>query len=182
MPKSIKGLKSIRQLLDEYDLDDKGKYITKEFQDYGYRLSCELNDENNKSLYIKLAKEVDRNLLEKARNFIKDASNVKSKARLFMWKLKQLKEEKKRVRLFISGQVQGVFFRAYTKKRAEELGIAGWVRNLEDGRVEVVFEGRKDKINQMLAWCEKGPPASKVDKVEEVKEKPEGLVGFEIER
>ena len=80
------GLRSIRQLLETYNLDEKGKYITKEFQDYGYRLAVELNDERNKSLYIKLAKEVDRKLLEEVRTFVKDASNVKSKARLFMWK------------------------------------------------------------------------------------------------
>lgn len=96
MARRVKGLRSIRQLLDEFDLDGKGKYITKEFQDYGYRLACELNDERNKSLYIKLAKEVDRNLLEEARTFIKDATNVKSKARLFMWKLKQLRDEEEK--------------------------------------------------------------------------------------
>lgn len=98
MSRSSIAPKSIRQLLDEYNLDDKGKYITQEFQDYGYRLACELGDERNKSLYIKLAKEVERRLLEEARTFIKDATNVKSKARLFMWKLKQIKNEKSRRR------------------------------------------------------------------------------------
>ena len=92
MSKSIKGLKSIRQLLDDYDVDKKGKYISREFQDYGYRLACELNDEKNKSLYIKLAKEVNRTLLEEARTFIKDSTNVKSKAKLFMWKLAKLRQ------------------------------------------------------------------------------------------
>ena len=84
------GLRSIRQLLETYNLDEKGKYITKEFQDYGYRLAVELNDERNKSLYIKLAKEVDRKLLEEVRTFVKDASNVRSKPKLFMWKLAEL--------------------------------------------------------------------------------------------
>jgi hypothetical protein len=82
-------------LLDSYDLDDKGKYISREFQDYGYRLAVELNDERNKSLYIKLAKEVDRSLLEQARTFVKDATQVRSRGKLFMWKLGQLKQEQK---------------------------------------------------------------------------------------
>lgn len=95
MARSKSGLKSVRQLLDTYDLDDKGKYISQEFQDYGYRLAVELNDERNKSLYIKLAKEADRKLLEAARTFVKDATNVRSKAKLFMWKLTQLKNDSK---------------------------------------------------------------------------------------
>jgi hypothetical protein len=95
MRRANTGLKSIRQLLDSYDLDDKGKYISREFQDYGYRLAVELNDERNKSLYIKLAKEVDRSLLEQARTFVKDATQVRSRGKLFMWKLQQLKQEQK---------------------------------------------------------------------------------------
>ncbi len=86
------GIQSLQQILLNYDLDDKGKYISREFQDYGYRLAMELDDEKHKSLYIKLAKEVDRSLLEKARLFVKDAYKPKSKARLFMWKLKQLRQ------------------------------------------------------------------------------------------
>lgn len=81
---------SIKQILEEFDWDKK-KYITREFQDYGYRLAVALGDLKNKSLYIKLAKEAPRKLLEEALNFIKDASNVRSKPRLFMWKLKELK-------------------------------------------------------------------------------------------
>lgn len=82
---------SIGKLLLEYDWDKK-KYITQEFQDYGYRLAMELSDERNKSLYIKLAKEVDRGLLEQARTFVKDAHNVRSKAKLFMWALTKLRK------------------------------------------------------------------------------------------
>lgn len=89
-----KGLQSIGQILADYDLSKK-KYITQEFQDYGYRLTLELNDERHKSLYIKLAKEVPRNILEEARTFIKDARQVRNKAKLFMWKLKELKKSKK---------------------------------------------------------------------------------------
>ena len=97
MAKSTSGLKSIRQLLDTYDLDDTGKYISREFQDYGYRLAVELNDERNKSLYIKLAKEVDRSLLEQARTFVKDTTQVRSRGKLFMWKLQQLKSDSKAI-------------------------------------------------------------------------------------
>lgn len=87
------GMQSIGNLLKDWDIDKK-KYISQEFQDYGLRLAKELDDEQRKSLYIKLAKEMPREILEEARTFIKDASNVKSKARLFMWKLKQIKDEK----------------------------------------------------------------------------------------
>ena len=85
------GFKSVRQLLLDYDLDKKGKYISREFQDYGYRLAVELNDVKNKSLYIKLAKEEDRKSLEQARTFIKDANQVRSKPRLFMWAVKKIR-------------------------------------------------------------------------------------------
>jgi len=95
MVKKPKGLKSIQQILQDYKLEDKGKYITREFQDYGYRLACQLKDEKRISLYIKLAKVEERKLLEEARIFVKDASNVKSLAKLFLWKLGQLKKEKK---------------------------------------------------------------------------------------
>ncbi|MBU0974659.1 hypothetical protein KKD03_03075 [Patescibacteria group bacterium] len=89
-----KGFSGIGSLLEEYNLEDKGGYITKEFQDYGYRLAVSLNDMSHKSLYIRMAKTVDRGILERALSFVKDADLAKSKARLFMWKVKQLKEEK----------------------------------------------------------------------------------------
>jgi len=81
---------SIQDLLGQYDFDRK-KYVTREFQDYGLRLAIDLNDEKHKSLYIKLAKTVDRKILEEARFFVKDAYKVKNKARLFMWKIKEIK-------------------------------------------------------------------------------------------
>ena len=71
------------------------QYVSREFQDFGLRLARELNDMKNKSLYIKLAKTVPRHILEEAKNSIKDASNVRSKAKLFMWKLAQIKKEAK---------------------------------------------------------------------------------------
>jgi acylphosphatase len=74
----------------------------------------------------------------------------------------------KKIKVIISGQVQGVFFRAHTKQKADELGIKGWVRNKADGRVEAVFAGPKDKVRAMVSWCWQGSPGSKVEKVEKV--------------
>ncbi len=73
---------------------DEDKYITYEFQKYGYELAKELGDLKNKSLYIKLAKNTQRRIIEEARSFVKDAFEVKSPARLFMWKLSELKKVK----------------------------------------------------------------------------------------
>src|SRR3989344_5466091 len=74
---------------------DEDKYISREFQKYGYDLATELGDLKNRSLYIKLAKETPRGLIEAAKNFVKDAYQVKSKPKLFMWKLSELKKAKK---------------------------------------------------------------------------------------
>jgi len=84
--KKYKGMQSLKKILEDFSLDRK-KYITREFQDYGYRLALELGDLEHKSLYIKLAKETPRKLLEEARIFVKEAYEVKNKARLFMWRL-----------------------------------------------------------------------------------------------
>jgi hypothetical protein len=86
--------KSLADLLAKYDWDKK-KYISREFQDYGYRLAVSLDDLKNKSLYIKLAKDLPRAWLEEAKNFVKDGYEVRSKARLFMWRLNQIKQERK---------------------------------------------------------------------------------------
>src|SRR5690606_18881768 len=83
---------SIGSLLGKYQLEDKGGYITKEFQDYGYRLAMELQDKDRVSMYMKLAKNENRALLEKARSFVTDAK-ARNPAALFMWKVKQLREE-----------------------------------------------------------------------------------------
>ena len=81
---------SIGEILQHFDpLGDK--YISREFQKYGYDLAMELGDPEHKSLYIKMAKEIPRPILEKARYFVKDAK-AKSKPRLFMWKVKQLRK------------------------------------------------------------------------------------------
>jgi len=85
--------------------------------------------------------------------------------------------ETARARLLISGRVQGVWFRGTTRDVAQSLGLEGWVRNLPDGRVEAVFEGPKDKVQQAIAWCHKGPRYARVESVEVNWEQPEGLSG-----
>lgn len=68
--------------------------------------------------------------------------------------------------LYISGIVQGVFFRAHTQDVARSLDLTGWVRNLHDARVEVVTEGPKDNLEKLIQWCHKGPPGASVTNVE----------------
>lgn len=92
---SKQNFSPIGDLFTGYELDDKGGYITQEFQDFGYRLALELDDMPHKSLYMRMSKQQDRILLERALSFVTDAPNVRNKAKLFMWKLKQLKAEKK---------------------------------------------------------------------------------------
>ena len=70
------------------------------------------------------------------------------------------------VHLFISGGVQGVFFRMHTHKKAIALKLTGWVRNLPDGRVETFAEGPQEKLDEFVEWCHKGPPAARVEKVD----------------
>jgi len=86
-------LKKIGDLLQDVDLKKRRRYIRKEFQAYGLLLADELNDWKNRSLYIRLAKQYPRHILEEARYFIKDQApgKIKSKVGLFMWKLSQLK-------------------------------------------------------------------------------------------
>jgi len=90
---SIKGFTSISDVLGKFEPDNTDKYVSREFQKYGYDLAEELGDLDNRSLYIKLAKETPRGLIESARSFVKDATNVRSRPRLFMWKLAQLKRD-----------------------------------------------------------------------------------------
>ncbi len=71
-----------------------------------------------------------------------------------------------RARVFISGRVQGVNFRWYTQRKAQSLGLTGWVRNLWDGRVEAIFEGPEQVVRQVVAWCHRGERPSQVDNVE----------------
>jgi len=71
-----------------------------------------------------------------------------------------------RANLKIYGQVQGVFFRRSAKLEADRLGIVGWTRNDNDGSVEMMAQGEKEKIDKFIAWCKKGPPFAKVEKVD----------------
>ena len=71
----------------------------------------------------------------------------------------------KRVHVYISGRVQGVFFRAETQRAAMGFKLTGWVRNMADGRVEAVVEGDDANVDKMLAWCHIGPPAARVEEV-----------------
>ena len=75
-------------------------------------------------------------------------------------------EEAVRVHVIISGRVQGVCYRMETQRAAEKWGVSGWVKNRPDGTVEAVFEGDRTSVNQMLQWCRKGPPFSKVSHVD----------------
>jgi len=91
-----KNFTKISSVLDKYKKDiEENKFVSREFQQYGLELAEALGDMKHKALYIKLAKTNSRGLLETAKNFVSDAQNVKSKGRLFMWKLKQLNDAKK---------------------------------------------------------------------------------------
>jgi len=72
-----------------------------------------------------------------------------------------------RLHLLISGAVQGVFFRTTARKKAQELGLTGYVRNLEDGRVEIFAEGERSHLAALAQWCYHGTRAARVDNVEE---------------
>ena len=88
---------------------------------------------------------------------------------------------KMRARVVVSGRVQGVFFRANTKKTADFLGLTGWVKNTSDGKVEAVFEGEKGIIEKMLKFCEDGPEGAEVSDVKVDWEEPTGeFNNFEI--
>ncbi|MEM1550403.1 MAG: acylphosphatase [Candidatus Bathyarchaeia archaeon] len=79
---------------------------------------------------------------------------------------------KVRAHVFVSGRVQGVFFRHETKLKAMQNNVTGWVRNLPDGRVEAVFEGDKEAVEAMIEFCQRGPPGAKVENVEVIWENP----------
>ncbi len=82
--------------------------------------------------------------------------------------------ETARLRIVIEGIVQGVFFRANTIEESSKLGLTGWVKNRADGRVEAVFEGDVDGIEQIVEWCKKGPPAAVVRNIETTWEQSTG--------
>ena len=84
---------------------------------------------------------------------------------------------KKSVRLYISGTVQGVFFRIFVKENAERYNVKGFVRNLEDGRIEVFLEGNTNDVNKMIELCQKGPRHAQIRNVEI---KPERFQDFKV--
>lgn len=87
----------------------------------------------------------------------------------------------KRVHAVITGRVQGVFFRAYTKEEADKLGLVGWVRNRPDGSVEALVEGEVPAVDRMVEWFHSGSPHAKVALVKVAEEKPVGECrSFEI--
>jgi acylphosphatase len=86
----------------------------------------------------------------------------------------------RRVRVLVRGRVQGVFFRAEARARAESLGLAGSVQNLPDGSVEAVFEGEREPVESMIDWCRRGPGGASVEGVEVSSEEPTGKHGFDV--
>lgn len=73
---------------------------------------------------------------------------------------------KSRIHILVYGAVQGVFFRANAQNQAKKLGIFGWIRNLEDGSVEVLAEGEKEELEKLLEWCSHGPSDASVSKID----------------
>jgi acylphosphatase len=81
--------------------------------------------------------------------------------------------------IVVHGQVQGVFFRQSAQDTATDLGVAGWVRNRDDGAVEMVVEGEDDAVERMVAWAREGSPQAEVQDVEVTDTEPQGLRSFE---
>jgi acylphosphatase len=88
---------------------------------------------------------------------------------------------KRRVKILVSGRVQGVYFRMFTQNKAKQIGIKGCARNLSDGRVEIIAEAGHDSIEEFIKWCRKGPVTARVDHVEISElDSDEALTSFEI--
>jgi len=88
---------------------------------------------------------------------------------------------KTNVHVIITGRVQGVWFRANTRQKAEQLGVTGWIRNTRDGCVEAIFEGEENDVKEMVEWCHRGPPLAKIDNVEIRNQNPtNGFDSFSI--
>ncbi|WP_435358531.1 acylphosphatase [Haloarchaeobius sp. DFWS5] len=91
-------------------------------------------------------------------------------------------DDRVRAHVYVTGRVQGVYYRANTRDTADDLGVEGWVRNLDDGRVEAVFEGQEETVEEMVEWCHDGSPAARVDSVEVEYEEPEDEIDFRVRR
>ena len=88
--------------------------------------------------------------------------------------------DRTRVHVFVSGRVQGVWFRESCREQARAARVDGWVRNLADGRVEAVFEGPSVAVDRVVAWCREGPRRARVDGVDAASEAPAGEAGFRV--
>jgi len=91
-----------------------------------------------------------------------------------------MSETRVRRRVYVSGRVQGVWFRESCREEAQVAGVDGWVRNLGDGRVEVVLEGARAGVDRVVSWCRRGPRRARIDEVEVVDEAPVGARGFRV--
>jgi acylphosphatase len=85
-----------------------------------------------------------------------------------------------RRRVVVHGNVQGVFFRDSTDEEARSKGVAGWVRNRDDGTVEAVFEGNPEAVEALVEFTKSGPSRADVDRVDVDEEEPEGLDSFDV--
>ena len=85
-----------------------------------------------------------------------------------------------RRRVVVHGRVQGVFFRDSSQTIAQELGVGGWVRNLSDGTVELVAEGRRRDVDSLVEWCRQGPPRAHVSRIDVTAEAPAGEQRFRV--
>ena len=88
--------------------------------------------------------------------------------------------ESVRVHVYVGGRVQGVWFRDSTWQQADRLGVNGWVRNLADGRVEAVYEGPREAVDELLEWTRRGPERAHVTALEVHDEEPKGERGFSV--
>lgn len=86
-------MQSLKTILEKHKVGEPDKYISREFQQYGYDLATELDEPERVSLFIKLSKETPRWMLDSARGYVKDYPNAKSRGKLFMWKLSQIKKD-----------------------------------------------------------------------------------------
>ncbi len=89
----------------------------------------------------------------------------------------------RKVKILVSGRVQGVYFRAFTQNKAKQLGVKGSARNLADGRVEIIAETKSPTIEEFIKWCSKGPVTARVDHIEVTElQSDDQLTSFDIIR
>lgn len=91
------------------------------------------------------------------------------------------RDDQRAVRVRVSGDVQGVFFRASTRDRAQERDVSGWVRNDPEGTVTAVLEGAPEDVDALVEWMREGPPRAQVEQVDVTPTEPDGRDGFHVE-